>query len=530
MKTTSVAIGLTALLLSQTATAQVCEQNDVQSALQYLRRLSLDLRGRLPDAAELESVVTNGAVDPTIVQSIVSSDEAIAQLRAHYRDILWTNLADVRLSNQSWNLIFGRANNGAPTTDAYFMGGNARANAYRGGAPGGCFDEPARFDAGGNILTRPDPGGTNWRREGWVMVEPYWAPGTQVKVCAFDAQTAAQAPSGTRTVNCMTGIAPGCGCGPNLNWCQSTPARTVQTILGSMSEQLLRHIDGVIRDGRPFSDVIAGTDMEINGPISHYLRYQTGNGPNFLFVTTNQNFPIPEMAFTDQTWRRVERGQRHAGILTMPGYLIKFQSNRGRANRFYNAFLCQYFEAPAGGLPAASDECHDEPDLTKRCGCKYCHIAVEPASAHWGRWAEAGLAPLNAGAFPEFREECAAPNANNNASCRRFYLTRPGHADEEQYRGYLLSYVFADAQREANIAAGPMAIAQSAVDSGAFASCAVKKIYERLLARESGESDAETLAELTQSFRNGYDYRSLVEQIVTRPEYLEAGRFDGRED
>ena len=27
------------------------------------------------------------------------------------------------------------------------------------------------------------------------------------------------------------------------------------------------------------------------------------------------------------------------------------ESNRGRANRFYNAFLCQPFQPPDGGIP-----------------------------------------------------------------------------------------------------------------------------------------------------------------------------------
>src|SRR5262249_21684828 len=158
-------------------------------------------------------------------------------------------------------------------------------------------------------------------------------------------------------------------------------------------------------------------------------------------------YPIPAIAFTDKdNWQKVDRLTRHAGVLTMPAYLLKFQSNRGRANRFYNAFMCQHFEAPPGGLPAATDECNSEPDLTERCGCKYCHVAVEPAASHWGRWAEAGVAPLNEVEFPQYKPECAGPNALRNAVCRRLYFTSPATAKEEPFRGMLMSYVFADAE------------------------------------------------------------------------------------
>jgi hypothetical protein len=530
MKTTALTlmIGIS-LFAAAPASAQVCEQDDLQSALQYLRRLSLDLRGRLPEVAELESVVTNRAIDPAIIAAIVRSEDAVAQLRVHHRDLLWMNVGDVRLGNQAWTLQLGR--NGTPTTDTYFLGGAARANTYRGGAPGGCLDEPARFGADGSILTTPDPTNAAYRREGWVMVRPYWNPSVEVKVCAFDAQTAATAMANGRTVNCYQQLAPGCGCGPNLNWCQSGPDRTIQMITASMSEQLLRYIDRIIRDGRPYTEIVNGTSIDVNGPLSHYFRYQTANAPNIVFVTPNQSFMMPEIPFSEvDTWTTVNRNGRHAGVLSMPGYLLKFQSNRGRANRFYNAFLCQYFSPPAGGLPAASDDCHNEPDLTKRCGCQYCHQSVEPAAAFWGRWAEAGVAPLGETQFPSYRAECEATGAERNPICRRFYLTTPGHPDEQRYKGWLLSYVFADQERQDNIDQGPGGIAEDAIQSGAFAQCAVQRLWERLVAREADEGDQAALAELTTAFARDYDYRKLVESIVTRPEYSKAGRYDGRED
>jgi len=520
--------GAVALLGSQAATAQVCTESTVEEGLQYLRRLSLDLRGRFPDVAEMESVVTNaGVIDPSIIRGIVRSEDAVEALRQHHRNLLWTNVTDLRLSNQEWQLGLDRRTGAG---DIYSMNGG-RARRYRGGDQyGACLDEPARFGAAGEILTTPDANDPTQQREGWVLVRPYWNPSTEIKVCAFDAQTNLTGMSARRTVDCrIDSSATQCGCGPNLSWCQSQPDRTAAKITAAMGEQLLRFMDKVVREGRPYTEVLTARDIEVNGPLSHYLRFQTQDALNFLFATPDHDFAVPELAFTeDQTWVSAMREATHAGVLTMPGYLLKFQSNRGRANRFYNAFLCQSFKAPEGGLAAADDECHSEPDLTKRCGCKYCHVTVEPAAAYWGRWSEAGFAPMDEATYPKVRTDCADPQNARNPLCRRFYLTSPGHPDEEAYKGYLMPYVFATPQREANIAQGPRGIADAAIANGSFASCATRQLYERLVAREAVETDQAALDALSASFvASSYDVRALIESIVTRPEYVEAGRFTG---
>jgi DNA-binding IscR family transcriptional regulator len=66
---------------------------------------------------------------------------------------------------------------------------------------------------------------------------------------------------------------------------------------------------------------------------------------------------------------------------------------------------------------------------------------------------------------------------------------------------------------------------------GAFARCAVKQAWERLLAREEQALDAETLDGLVAEFAaSNYDYRVLIEKIANRPEYVFAGRYDGKEN
>lgn len=507
------------------ALAQVCEEtNPTQAALHYLRRLSLDLRGRLPNVTELESVVTNGALDPAIIDEMLASEDFVGQLRRHHRDLLWSNVSDVRLTSNAWNLGGARGSN----RPLYVSGRSIR---YRG-AGGGCLDQPATFDAEGNIETVPDELDSSIQREGFVLVRPYWDPTTEVKVCAFDAQTAETWVDGRgRTVECATSAGgEGCGCGPGLRWCGNNQAGVNDRITASMNEQLLRYIDDVIRADRPYTEVILGRSLELNGPLAHWLRYQAPTQGFQLLAGPAQNFAVPELDFSDATWVGLERGQRHAGILSMPGYLLKFQSDRGRANRFYNAFLCQHFETTEA-IPSASDPCHQQPDLTQRCGCKGCHQAVEPAAAYWGRWAEAGVLPLEEADFPRHNPACANTDARNPL-CRSLYFTQADvtHPEiEGPWVGQLRAYVFADAAREANIAAGPEGIARAAVDSGRYAACTVQRMWQLLVAREPTVAEEATLASLTTNFSADYRLRALIKAIVTRPEYVEGGRYGEEE-
>ena len=526
-----VAILLLALAMPGAAWAQLCEARDTTGEeLQYLRRLSLDLRGRVPTLDELQSVIDNGAVDPATIDAFLASDDFLHQMRQHHRDLLWANLGAQRLANNQFLL---QPSARAPTPPLAIPAQNRR-NIYRGGNVA-CRDEPAEFDREGNIVTieEPDPAfpDRTVRREGYVEVEPYWAPGTTVKVCAFDAQVAEQGTNPRNPnarVNCRAGAAQDCGCGPGLSFCFTL--QTMQRVVRMMTEQLLQTVDAVVAADRPYTDLVLGTETVVNGPLVHYFTYQTATGINFVAARPDPGYALPEIGFDEEDWLPVTTSGLHAGVLTLPGYLLRFQSDRGRANRFYNAFLCQSFQAPPEGLPASSDDCHDEPDLTKRCGCAYCHVAVEPAAMHWGRWSEAGLAELDTETFPIEQPACATPRGANSPLCRRFYLTAANHPKEEPYLGTLLPYVFGDdhPDRAEIIEAGPRRLAQQAVDSGRFANCTVRKLWTRLLGRAPRPDEDPTIAELASDFAaGGYVVRDLARTLVTRREYVEAGHFTG---
>lgn len=534
--------GLLALSLPATeALAQTCEAGDPQSALQYLRRLSLDLRGRVPDLREIDEVLAAGHVEPALIERMIQSDELVRQTERMHRDLLWTNITDQRLTNNQWQVQAPGNRGRFGVIPAYTLAAPARAQRYRGDQYASCLDQPAQRDEEtGEILTTPDPTDPMITREGWVEVQPYWAMGTTIKVCAFDAQdNLTGLDPGGRTVDCSSGVnSKQCGCGPNLRWCESLQDNTKLKILSSMDQQLLRFANDIVKNDRPYTDLLKGKDMEINGPISFWLRTQTQIPGGTLVQSAQQNYPVPELPFeATDTWVKVDRGERHSGVLSMPSYLVKFQSDRGRANRFYNAFLCQHFE-PRTALPPSSDPCHQELDLTQRCGCKDCHVALEPAAAHWGRWAEAGLMPLNVQQYPKYNGCCTTPRGacppgqmSNAALCQRFYITareapRPD-SPMARFLGVMKPYVFADAAIEANIAGGPEKIADEAIASGEFAACTAKRLWTQFMAHNPAVEDQARLEEITAGFKQGYSLRKLIREIVTSDQYIEAGNYKG---
>jgi uncharacterized protein DUF1585 len=523
------------------AKAQTCQPGNPQDSLQYLRRLSLDLRGRVPDYAELEQVAMSNTVDPALIDQMIASNEFLHQVDGIHRDMFWTNITDQRLAGPTFTLR-PPATSGAYPTPAYYIASATRQIKYRS-AQVGCLDEAARFDpTTGAILTTatlvPAPGGGSMvtaHQEGWVMVAPYWNPQIQVKVCAFDAQSARMVTDGGRRYDCSTSAASAlCGCGPNLDWCESRTDGTSKAILDSMDQQLLRFAREVVTNDRPYTDLITAKDMDINGPIVHYLKYQYfAAGAQGILATPSQSYALPSLTFDQaDTWVKVTRTGNDAGVETMPAYLLRFQSDRGRANRFYNAFFGRYYQA--GMLPPGTDAqqgCDNtNPDITKRCFCKDCHAGpegVESLAAYFGRVGEAALVPLDPSAFPANDPSCATGRGVN---CLRFYITSrdiAGMTDSplEPYVGWLRAYAFADDARKRHIEDGPPALARVVIDQNLFAPAITKRLWSRFMGHDPTDADQSTLDRLAQGFANGYRLKDLVKAIVETPQYIEGTRF-----
>ncbi|UJR85613.1 hypothetical protein [Sandaracinus amylolyticus] len=521
-----------------------CAPTERTDRLRLLRQLSLDLRGRIPSEAEYEAIRAHDDVPEDVLAAMLTSDDFFATMREYHRGILWSSLIEID------DLVDNRRDLRAQRVGAnnVYYSGNA-AGTFRGTGQVSCVDvEHTRFDAAGHALPivegyrsgtvsgAPAPrnaarcaAATNGCRiDGWVRVRPYWAPDTEIRVCAFDAQTAATGLTTTAgaPTSCRAGIVrdAGCGCGPNLRQCVSGgTGGSEQTIARALEQEPLRIFDRVLRDpDASYFDAFTTTTSEVNGPIAHYFRYASAGVVEDGSMATT----MPDVEFGDTTWRAVERSPEHAGVLTTFSYLLRFASHRARANRFTTAFLCEPFQAPSGGLPPATDACSSDPNLSTRCGCESCHERLEPMAAHWGRWRFNGdYGFVNVAQLPRFNETCAnCREGACSAFCDEFYVTRDtsSHPMEREMWLGTLQVVAWRSEGEANaIDVGPRALIEQEGTIERMATCSARTLAEHLLHRElTSDEQLEWVPELAQAFaESGYRFPELVSAIVTDTRY-----------
>ncbi len=507
------ALGLPLSAYAQAPNAEdIClEPEESLDAGRYLRALSLDLRGDVPDEAETNAILEWGDVPDGLVDEWLDGAGFLERVVRQHRALTWNSVRNVQLLSANFSLNLDRSIYWRRNVSRVLRGNEVQ-----------CLDEPARWDNDGRLVTRLVDGA---RLEGWVWVNPYWSPNTPVKVCALDAQTALVSStgrdcSGPQAVNEVE-----CGCGPELRWCGIETVRV--PIVESMAEAQDRLVRTLIEEDRPYTELFTTRRSFVNGPLVHFFRNHARLPNSVVFEPLPVDVDgLPDLAFTDRnTWVEITVPEGHAGLLTQPAYLLRFQTQRARAARFYDAFLCQPFQPPPGGLPAADAECSREPDLQKRCGCKYCHALLEPSGAHWGRFAEQGISLLRPESFPPTRADClncALTGQQCTDECRRFYLTTTISPDERPYLGALKAYVFRRPEHARNVETGPRLLALTAVADNRLPRCVARRTTEWLLGRAMTIADDEQawLDTLTDDFvADDLNFRRLVKRIVTHPTY-----------
>lgn len=479
----------------------------------HLRAISLDLRGVVPGPEDYERLV-GGEVPEALVDEWLASPEFEQRAVRHHRALLWNNLTNLTLLTTNSYLgnvggIYWRSNLG---------------DDYRGVSQQHCGDFEATLDADGRPI--PQVLGDGSRQEGWRWVAPYWAPDAPIKVCAYDAQEVAAT---SRGVGCDTlaGQAdPECGCGPDLRWCAISSAH--QPVHQAMAADVDRRVAVNVREDRPYLELLTGNTGFVNGPLVYFLRHQT-QLPGGARLTEAPIDPdaLPDLEFTDaDTWLEIDLGEHHSGILTSPAWLLRFMSNRARANRYYNSFLCQPFQPPAGGIPEATSSTPTL-DLTARDGCKYCHAQLEPTAAYWGRWTPYGAGWLPADEYPSYSEECAACAAGQVSCsdvCSKYYLTRVLAAEQEPYVGQLAAYEFLDDRHRFHVDEGPKMLVEETAADGRLPTCVARSTATWLLGREPGDPDEAWLDGLATDFvESDWSWRQLVKAVVLSDAYRTVG-------
>lgn len=521
----------------------VCALHRELPVERQIRRLSLDLRGTVPDMADYEAAEGQTAVPDAVLDAYLASDELRAQMRRYHENLLWTNpsiiigdtgfsLSTVTISGNTLHFLTGRR------------------GTYRGGdSTHACQNKP-QADLGYDPDGRPKAefmgkdNGIDWFAEGYVEVHPYWEPdpAKTIKVCAFDAQASATytIPTGANagTYSCDSVLAHAqlsadkknpCGCGPNLDYCIMASVVT-PVVLASMREQLLRLIDEHTAGGKPYSGILTSKTAHYNGPLVHYFKYL---GRQQTFSRT-QNIPqpadgpLPDLKYLEQdNWVSIEREAPHAGVLTLPAYLLRFQTNRGRANRYRIAFEGQYFQPPS----TKDTDCAEVGnDLTGRCVCRGCHLTLEPMAAYFGQFVEAGTTALR-DFEPEFanQTDCGkGAQPSSSTWCQRYYVPVPSKEDPDirPYKLKALEYADTDhPQVQPHFDAGPAGIAKEDIESGLFHKVAVVHLFEYLMKRSpnmdvtSPDFEGDLIESIAAEFKAHDDLKQAIRALVSLPTY-----------
>lgn len=552
-------------LLPSSASAQVClpggaKTEQIQSAIKYLRRLSHDLRGRAPSYAELARIVKQGYVDSATIDAMLNDPRFVGQFREFIKDLLTLNTSDLRFEGGSLSVRFVRMKDDGTRVyssrdphNIFLDKGNIGQLVFLRGAVIHCLNEPAKYDKNGALLCkikgtqtyRPCIDAYNDRRnkkknvaqEGYVMVRPYWEsdPTKTIKTCALAALKDPNPVYNKIQYYCDSARSRNayarrhallCGCGPNMKWCFRNAESVSKAKLVSMNtelmlsvmEQTLRMADRVAR-GASYTSLLQSKEIEVNGPISHLLRNAAYSTTRITVPSIKEMPNLPKLEYYQKsTWKKITFNSRQSGVLTLPFFMLKYATNRGRLHRYHNAFLCQYFTPPAGGLPAPTDACHQEPNLMKRCGCKHCHTTIEPEAAFWGRWQESAWFPLHSTDFPKTRTSCVSKKPSG--MCKKLYLTESKHPSEDPYKGRLLSYVFATPSMEKNIQDGPQKLVQRDINNGKIAGCGVSKLWSWFVGYDLQPQQDYLKTRLINVFKNNkYNVKALLKAIVTSDEY-----------
>ncbi|MCA9581680.1 MAG: hypothetical protein KC416_07780 [Myxococcales bacterium] len=506
--------------------APLCEGAQEVDRFGLLRQLSLDLRGRVPTYEEYEALIDQEEITEAQIVAMFQGEEFRDQLRDYHRGLLWPSL-DKDLQNSLF--VSQRIVDKYVGGDIYWSFG-ASAH-YRNVFPLRCanieqteFDEdgrPVPIFEGDEIPAKACPDG-DCVQEGWVWVTPWWAPDTQIKVCAFDAQEHAVGQNGS--CDNFTSRDPGCGCGPNLERC--VDLQRADEVAESLEEEPLRTFEDVIVSRRPYLDAFTTNDVFINRDTVRYYKYQSHTNTN-----TGRNIamskPLPELPWSEprDKWVRYERDGVHSGVLTSLAFLVRFGAHRGRVNKLYTTFLCRPF--PPAGVPENGDPCSQNPDLSERCGCSSCHSTIEPATVHFGRWeTQDTFGYLDPEKYPVFSPVCAVCLGSFfcPSECREYYVSQASTTDEtllEDWAGHLSVAAFRSEDELAALDRGPAGILTDPNNLVSFEYCTVETLAQRLWNRPLTEGERDRwLPDMASRFsEEGQDYLWLLQALLQDERY-----------
>jgi hypothetical protein len=365
----------------------------------------------------------------------------------------------------------------------------------------------------------------NWG-EPWAMcddpgadieeVEPWWAPGTTVRMIGVAGQTEIREVDG---VDCgkirgsLQWATHGCSCGPNLRYCKRPGFPDHDnfdplSIRRSAFEEPARLLQHIVRNDRPFSDLVLGDYTVVNRGLRFvYYRNARMNGAN-AFLDDDPWFREFE---SDTQWKQVRFEEMHpnllsdrdirfdprtedgtppgvpaAGVLSTLAANYAFPRERVRGARWLETFACRDFTPP----PADVEFHPYQRDPGTEGVCEHCHQLIDPAAMHFKRMYGGGAQLGGIGDWSLL--ELPANDRYRDRSLSTFeYDTLMTPVDtvrlEENPDAALIDFLpenYTLFGRTGDGTIGPLGFAKLLVTSGEFDRCMVRRVHELVTGRD----------------------------------------------
>lgn len=311
-------------------------------------------------------------------------------------------------------------------------------------------------------------------------IKPYWDP---KEVTIFARY------KGVETYSVSTEILAKCGAA--IEKCNLADAMAADRYSNLVARDMTMEpgfiISHTVADDRPWSEIVTTADTIVTGTYAEWLTNKGAplwpNFPGKSYEGANAViFTKPDIY--DRKHYRIRRNALHGGVLTTPAYHLVTNGRRAKANRAFEAFLCQKFSVPDGVMADPTDA---NPDLTKRQYCAFCHKTLEPMATFWNRWPETGTVNY-------LYDESKAIDDNGSFNGQ----SGPGAA----------------------------AFGKTLTSSPFFAQCAIKRAFEFVNGRKvtAAESDY-MMPEWSARFEAGQqNLRTVIKAMVLTPEFLGASK------
>lgn len=378
-----------------------------------------------------------------------------------------------------------------------------------------------------------------------TQVEPWWAEGKTVTVVgqAGNQSPSGKDKMGNpidcgQSATTWSGFDGDCGCGPNLTYCH-VPGYWEPFIIENpegqrrlLWDEPARLLGHIAWHDRPLDDLILGAYSV--GPVdaqAAYVRLGRRNGAEELddfdgwWRSSQWKAPAdPEHSETDPwAWSEFDVSTRNpyflkerdyhfdprsepagtmkgipaAGVLTMIGSLGGYTRERVRAARFLEIFACESFSPP----PASQEFNPYEHDPATGGPCQHCHVRIDPGAIHFKRFDRTGstggtflLPGIGRSVFPDNKWTTGEYPYGGDPFDRwkRLWLpdTRMTPVDEATAmanpESRFIDFLPPDrtllgATSDGTV--GPLGFGKLVVASGAFDTCAVRKLHERFVGR-----------------------------------------------